>query len=202
MERCSALYAEVQRSVGRLARVCERRKAQLEKHLPSPPPAANKEDDVDDDGVINGNSLSTCRQVRQHIQSSTDAVNAPSKMFIGLFFFQNGHRSLQWVPFISSPRFVWNQLESPLFMLDEGQTRPRSSGWIFMMGNGKTSRWGVNLLVDRHLLYTNYEECRNIFLFSSVLNVSACRFSMCRTTGRNKKRTQTLFEGEEEGRQM
>ena len=90
MERCSALYAEVQRSVGRLARVCERRKAQLEKHLPSPPPAANKEDDVDDDGVINGNSLSTCRQVRQHIQSSTDAVNAPSKMFIGLFFFKMG----------------------------------------------------------------------------------------------------------------
>lgn len=70
MERCSALYAEVQRSVGRLARVCERRKAQLEKHLPSPPPAAsnnNKEDcdddDVDDARIDNGNSVSACRQV-------------------------------------------------------------------------------------------------------------------------------------------
>jgi hypothetical protein len=77
MERCSALYAEVQRSVGRLARVCERRKAQLEKHLPSPPtpPASNKEncdgvDDDDDDARIgidngNGNSISACRQVRR-----------------------------------------------------------------------------------------------------------------------------------------
>ena len=70
MERCSALYAEVQRSVGRLARVCERRKAQLEKHLPSPPtpPASNNEDCdgvVDDDARIdNGNSpIFACRQV-------------------------------------------------------------------------------------------------------------------------------------------
>ncbi|XP_059353299.1 uncharacterized protein LOC130701846 isoform X2 [Daphnia carinata] len=69
MERCSALYAEVQRSVGRLARVCERRKAQLEKHLPSPPtlPAASKEDcdDVDDGAarIGDGHSLSACRQI-------------------------------------------------------------------------------------------------------------------------------------------
>ncbi|XP_046444764.1 uncharacterized protein LOC124194558 isoform X6 [Daphnia pulex] len=71
MERCSALYAEVQRSVGRLARVCERRKAQLEKHLPSPPPppaaSNNKEDcdddDVDDARIDNGNSVSACRQI-------------------------------------------------------------------------------------------------------------------------------------------
>lgn len=70
MERCSALYAEVQRSVGRLARVCERRKAQLEKHLPSPPPPAasnNKEDcdddDVDDARIDNGNLVPACRQV-------------------------------------------------------------------------------------------------------------------------------------------
>ncbi len=84
MERCSALYAEVQRSVGRLARVCERRKAQLEKHLPSPPtlPAASKEDcdDVDDgDGISNGscNSLSTCRQVRtrQHLLNLEDFID-------------------------------------------------------------------------------------------------------------------------------
>lgn len=34
MERCWALYAEVQRSVGRLGRLVERRKAQLERHLP------------------------------------------------------------------------------------------------------------------------------------------------------------------------
>lgn len=38
MERCSALYAEIQRSVGRLSRLVERRKAQLEKHLMTPPP--------------------------------------------------------------------------------------------------------------------------------------------------------------------
>nr|CAH0099895.1 unnamed protein product [Daphnia galeata] len=70
MERCSALYAEVQRSVGRLARVCERRKAQLEKHLPSPPtpPASNNENCdgvVDDDARIdNGNSpIFACRQI-------------------------------------------------------------------------------------------------------------------------------------------
>lgn len=37
MERCSALYAEVQRGVGRLARVCERRKAQLERRLAASP---------------------------------------------------------------------------------------------------------------------------------------------------------------------
>lgn len=67
MERCSALYAEVQRSVGRLARVCERRRAQLEKHLPSPLPTTSQEgcDDVDDGAarIGDGDSLSACRQV-------------------------------------------------------------------------------------------------------------------------------------------
>lgn len=41
MERCSALYAEIQRSVGRLSRLVERRKAQLEKHLMTPPSKAH-----------------------------------------------------------------------------------------------------------------------------------------------------------------
>ncbi|XP_045034218.1 uncharacterized protein LOC123475512 isoform X2 [Daphnia magna] len=67
MERCSALYAEVQRSVGRLARVCERRRAQLEKHLPSPLPTTSQEgcDDVDDGAarIGDGDSLSACRQI-------------------------------------------------------------------------------------------------------------------------------------------
>lgn len=83
MERCSALYAEVQRSVGRLARVCERRKAQLEKHLPSPPspPAADSRQDCDDD-VDDGHAnttndpLSTCRQVSTFPSSSFDMAHS------------------------------------------------------------------------------------------------------------------------------
>lgn len=84
MERCSALYAEVQRSVGRLARVCERRKAQLEKHLLSPPslPTASQEncDDVVDDRTgRNGtnHSLSACRQVRKKSRHSPTPTMRP-----------------------------------------------------------------------------------------------------------------------------
>jgi len=96
MERCSALYAEVQRSVGRLARVCERRKAQLEKHLPSPPPASNKEDcnDVDDARIDNGNSVSACRQVGNrkthfHLRQG-DFIDLEKKKWDAGFFFGSG----------------------------------------------------------------------------------------------------------------
>jgi hypothetical protein len=142
MERCSALYAEVQRSVGRLARVCERRKAQLEKHLPSPPAASNNkehcdDDDVDDARIDNGNSVSACRQVG----NNKDTFSSSTGRLYSSRSWRKKNGTLD--SFISSGTFLRKVVRLPT---ETPKVRPQSF-WEMNIHDEKRkqARWGVNL---------------------------------------------------------